>query len=220
MDGVAPHSPRAGARLRDGLLRRTARRSAAVTKRVAGREPLPRREHLAEGHRMMHTRPRSGNAGRRLIPLLLSLALVAACGQKSGVAGSDASDVSDESDETEATDSAPTDTAAVDTQPPSTEAGDSTTPPADIGLDRARHGDDCGTGGDHSTGGRGAVRAGGRRHRRRRRQRDRDRYPCPGDGGVADPADELRRRQGHLLEVPRGERSGHAVRSHRAGRVP
>ena len=79
---------------------------------------------------MMHTRPRSGHAGRRLIPLLLSLALVAACGQKSGVAGSEESDVSDE---TAATDSAPTDTAAVDTQPPSTEAGESTTPPGTSG---------------------------------------------------------------------------------------
>ena len=38
---------------------------------------------------MTHARSDSRNAGRRLIPLLLALAVVAACGQKSGVAGSD-----------------------------------------------------------------------------------------------------------------------------------
>ena len=72
---------------------------------------------------MTHSQPRSLHLGRRLIPPLLALAVVAACGQKSGVAGSD--------EESEALPAAPADTAAADdTQPPSTEAGDSTTPAA------------------------------------------------------------------------------------------
>jgi branched-chain amino acid transport system substrate-binding protein len=74
---------------------------------------------------MTHSKPRTTSTGRRLIPLLLALGLAAACGQKSGVAGSDASDAG-----TETVPAAPADTAAVETQPPSTEAGD-TTPPAD-----------------------------------------------------------------------------------------
>ena len=52
-------------------------------------------------------------------------------------------------------------------------------------------------------GARRAVRARWRRHRRRHRHRDRHRHPRPGHRRVADPADELRHRQGHLLEVPR-----------------
>ena len=76
---------------------------------------------------MTHARTRSRTAGRRLIPLLLSLAVVAACGQKSGVAGSDESDASDEAP-------APADTAAPEaTQPLTTEAGESTTPAATTG---------------------------------------------------------------------------------------
>jgi len=80
---------------------------------------------------MTHSQPRSMNAGRRLIPLLLALAVVAACGQKSGVAGSDASDESDASEGT----SAPADITAAPTatQPPTSEAGDPTTPAATTG---------------------------------------------------------------------------------------
>ena len=44
------------------------------------------------------------------------------------------------------------------------------------------------------------------RQGRRHRQRDRHRHPRAGHRRVADPADQLRHRQGHLLEVPRRER--------------
>ena len=74
------------------------------------------------------THSRSITAGRRLIPLLLALGLAAACGQKSGVAGSDASDASSETPAP-----APADTAAAATQPPATEGGESTTPAATTG---------------------------------------------------------------------------------------
>ena len=76
---------------------------------------------------MTHSQSRTTNAGRRLIPLLLALAVVAACGQKSGVAGSDASDAQSRDSPRPRP---PTPRRRTDTQPPSTEAGDST-PPAD-----------------------------------------------------------------------------------------
>ncbi len=72
---------------------------------------------------MTHSQPRARNAATRLIPLIVSLVLVAACGQKSGVAESDASSATSPAP--------PADTAAPDvTQPPSTEPGASTTPAA------------------------------------------------------------------------------------------
>ena len=64
------------------------------------------------------------------------------------------------------------------------------------------------------------VRRRRRRYGRRQRQRDRHRHPRPGHRRLADPADQLRRRQGHLLEVPRRQCPGRAVRPQGAGRVP
>ena len=78
---------------------------------------------------------------------------------------------------------------------PSTAAGVDTTA---LGA-----GHDGGAGRHDGAGARRAVRARRRRHRRRLRHRDRHRHPRPGHRRVADPADELRHRQGHLLAVPR-----------------
>jgi branched-chain amino acid transport system substrate-binding protein len=78
---------------------------------------------------MTHSQARTMSAGRRLIPLLLALAIASGCGQKSGVAGSDASDASPET-----VPAPPTDTAASDaTQPPTSEGGESTAPAATTG---------------------------------------------------------------------------------------
>ena len=137
---------------------------------------------------------------RPLRPLLLSAVLVlAACGQKSGVA--------DESGDSGGGDAgsggAPATTAAAPTTAPgdttvpgdTTPAGDTTAPTTAAPAHEAGPNDTAG------------------RHRRR----DRHRHPRPGHRRVADPADDLRHRQGHLLEVPGRERPRSARSAGRSG---
>ena len=134
--------------------------------------------------------------GRPLLLLLApALLLAAACGQKSGVAGTG-------------------EPAAPGTaSPPATRARSryrSWVDPAKWyrGVDDAR-GRDGGTddrgAADDGDGG-GTVRARRRRHRRGHRRRDRDRHPRARHRRLAHPPDELRRRQGHLLGVAGRER--------------
>ena len=176
---------------------------------VVRREPLPRRPSRGRTPHEPHTIQReAASAAGDPTARCRSPSLAAACGQKSGVAGSMTAAAAARRATTTGVDSPPITAAPVGThhrarRPDDRRRRRRRTPGATTSPARRRPRPPPTTAPPR----RGPYEPGGRRHRRRHRRRDRHRHPRPGHRRVADPADELRRRQGHLLEVPRRERA-------------